>query len=113
VLTARAAVGSSAIEDIIARYTGPRFGFASKNFYPEFLAALKLSNRSHRPANAPRGERSSAECGERRALRPAPAGNRTRPPSALGARGGRGKRAAHRGFPTARGSGTRRTAGQP
>jgi membrane-bound lytic murein transglycosylase D len=42
VLTARAAVGSSAIEDIIARYTGPRFGFASKNFYAEFLAALKV-----------------------------------------------------------------------
>jgi len=41
-LTARAAVGSSAIEDIIARYTGPRFGFASKNFYAEFLAALKV-----------------------------------------------------------------------
>jgi hypothetical protein len=35
-------VGSSAIEEIIARYTGPRFGFASKNFYAEFLAALEL-----------------------------------------------------------------------
>lgn len=42
ILSARAAVGSSAIEDIIARYTGPRFGFASKNFYAEFLAALKV-----------------------------------------------------------------------
>ena len=42
VLTARAVVGSSAIEDIVARYTGPRFGFASKNFYAEFLAALKV-----------------------------------------------------------------------
>jgi hypothetical protein len=41
-LTARATVGSSAIEDIIARYTGRRFGFASKNFYAEFLAALKV-----------------------------------------------------------------------
>ena len=39
---ARAAVGSSAIEDIMARYAGPRFGFASKNFYAEFLAALKV-----------------------------------------------------------------------
>jgi len=42
ILTARDAVGSSAIEDIIARYSGPRFGFASKNFYAEFLAALKV-----------------------------------------------------------------------
>lgn len=41
-LTARAVVGSSAIEDIVARYAGPRFGFASKNFYAEFLAALKV-----------------------------------------------------------------------
>lgn len=42
IMTARAAVGSSAIEDIVAHYTGPRFGFASKNFYAEFLAALKV-----------------------------------------------------------------------
>lgn len=42
ILTAKAAVGSSAVEDIIARHTGPRFGFASKNFYPEFLAALEI-----------------------------------------------------------------------
>jgi hypothetical protein len=40
--TASAVVGSTAIEDIIARYDGPRFGFASKNFYAEFLAALEL-----------------------------------------------------------------------
>ncbi len=42
VCTARQAVGSDAIEDIIAGYSGPRFGFASKNFYAEFLAALEL-----------------------------------------------------------------------
>ncbi len=36
------AVGSKAIEDILARYSGPRFGFASRNFYAEFLAALDL-----------------------------------------------------------------------
>ncbi|HEX9899785.1 MAG TPA: lytic transglycosylase domain-containing protein [Candidatus Methylomirabilis sp.] len=42
VLAARAAVGSSAVEEIIARYTGPRFGFASKNFYAEYLAALEI-----------------------------------------------------------------------
>jgi membrane-bound lytic murein transglycosylase D len=39
---AKAAVGSGAIEDIIAYYSGPRFGFASKNFYAEFLAALEI-----------------------------------------------------------------------
>ncbi len=32
----------SRIEEIIQRYTGPRFGFASRNFYAEFLAALEL-----------------------------------------------------------------------
>jgi membrane-bound lytic murein transglycosylase D len=42
VLAARAAAGSDAIEEIIARYTGPRFGFASKNFYAEYLAALEI-----------------------------------------------------------------------
>jgi peptidoglycan lytic transglycosylase D len=42
VLAARTAVGSDAIEEIIQRYTGPRFGFASRNFYAEFLAALEL-----------------------------------------------------------------------
>src|SRR5574341_474105 len=42
VLAARATVGSNAVEEIIARYTGPRFGFASKNFYAEYLAALEI-----------------------------------------------------------------------
>lgn len=42
VLAARTAVGSSAIEQIVTRYTGPRFGFASRNFYAEFLAALEI-----------------------------------------------------------------------
>lgn len=35
-------IGSQAIEEILANYTGPRFGFASRNFYPEFLAALEV-----------------------------------------------------------------------
>jgi membrane-bound lytic murein transglycosylase D len=35
-------IGSQAIEEILANYAGPRFGFASKNFYPEFLAALEV-----------------------------------------------------------------------
>jgi len=42
VLAARAAVQSGAVEEIIARYSGPRFGFASKNFYAEYLAALEI-----------------------------------------------------------------------
>jgi hypothetical protein len=42
VQAASSAVGSKAIEDIIARYDGPRFGFASRNFYAEFLAALDV-----------------------------------------------------------------------
>ncbi len=42
ILAARAAVQSGAVEEIIARYSGPRFGFASKNFYAEYLAALEI-----------------------------------------------------------------------
>jgi len=42
VVAAREAVGSDAVEDIIAGYNGRRFGFASRNFYPEFLAALEI-----------------------------------------------------------------------
>lgn len=42
VLAARTAVGSDAIDEIVERYAGPRFGFASRNFYAEFLAALEL-----------------------------------------------------------------------
>lgn len=42
ILAAQAVVGSSAVDEIIARYAGPRFGFASKNFYAEFLAALEV-----------------------------------------------------------------------
>jgi len=37
---AKASLGSTAIEEIVSRYSGPRFGFASRNFYAEFLAAL-------------------------------------------------------------------------
>ncbi len=35
-------VGSADIGRIIAEYKGPRFGFASRNFYPQFLAALEV-----------------------------------------------------------------------
>ncbi len=42
VRAARAAVGSDAVEEIINRYSGRRFGFASRNFYAEFLAALEI-----------------------------------------------------------------------
>ena len=35
-------VGSTDIGEIVDRYDGPAFGFASKNFYAEFLAALEV-----------------------------------------------------------------------
>lgn len=35
-------VGSDDIGRIIDEYKGPRFGFASRNFYPQFLAALEV-----------------------------------------------------------------------
>jgi membrane-bound lytic murein transglycosylase D len=37
-----ATVGSAELTDIIARYHGPAFKFASRNFYAEFLAALDV-----------------------------------------------------------------------
>ena len=42
ILAAKVTLGSSAVDEIIVRYNGPRFGFASRNFYPEFLAALDV-----------------------------------------------------------------------
>jgi membrane-bound lytic murein transglycosylase D len=36
------AVGTTDIATIIKSYKGSRFGFASRNFYPEFLAALQV-----------------------------------------------------------------------
>ncbi|MBN4075492.1 MAG: lytic transglycosylase [SAR86 cluster bacterium] len=37
-------VGSNDIGRIIGEYKGPRFGFASRNFYPQFLAALQIDS---------------------------------------------------------------------
>ena len=37
-------VGSNDIGQIIEEYKGPRFGFASRNFYPQFLAALQIDS---------------------------------------------------------------------
>ncbi|HWU41578.1 MAG TPA: lytic transglycosylase domain-containing protein, partial [Candidatus Acidoferrum sp.] len=42
ILAAKDTVGSAAVDEIITQYNGPRFGFASRNFYPEFLAALDV-----------------------------------------------------------------------
>jgi membrane-bound lytic murein transglycosylase D len=42
ILAAKTTLGSSAVDEIIGSYSGPRFGFASRNFYPEFLAALDI-----------------------------------------------------------------------
>jgi membrane-bound lytic murein transglycosylase D len=36
-------MGTDDIAQLIERYDGPAFGFASRNFYPTFLAALDLS----------------------------------------------------------------------
>jgi len=41
-----AEVGSRDLMEIIRRYQGPSFGFASKSFYAEFLAALEVAKRS-------------------------------------------------------------------
>jgi membrane-bound lytic murein transglycosylase D len=40
-----AEVGSSDLVEIIQRYQGPSFGFASKSFYAEFLAAVDVARR--------------------------------------------------------------------
>lgn len=37
-------LGTTDIEVIIEKYNGRRFGFASRNFYPSFLAALEVSS---------------------------------------------------------------------
>ncbi len=66
--SARRSVGSGAIDEIIRRYAGPRFGFASRNFYPEFLAALDVIMpilRTHVPGfelrHVQRGEEDTVE----------------------------------------------------
>jgi membrane-bound lytic murein transglycosylase D len=39
-------VGSQNLEDLIRSYQSPAFGFASKNFYAEFLAAVEIAKNS-------------------------------------------------------------------
>lgn len=39
-------MGSSNIEDIVANYKGRRFGFASRNFYAQFLAVNEVEERA-------------------------------------------------------------------
>ena len=46
ILRAIAEVGSRDLMEIIRRYQSPSFGFASKSFYAEFLAALEVAKRS-------------------------------------------------------------------
>lgn len=41
-------VGTTDITEIIERYDGPAFKFASRNFYPEFLAALEVERNHER-----------------------------------------------------------------
>lgn len=38
--------GSNKIEDIVANYKGPNFGFASRNFYAQFLAVLDVEKQA-------------------------------------------------------------------
>lgn len=45
-LRAVAEVGSRDLVEIIRRYQGPAFGFASKSFYAEFLAAAEIAENS-------------------------------------------------------------------
>jgi len=51
-------IGATDIAKIIANYNGRAFGFASRNFYPQFLAVLQVENDAGRyfgdvcPANA-------------------------------------------------------------
>ncbi len=40
--------GTTDIEEIIANYRGRRFGFASRNFYPQFLAVVHVENNAQR-----------------------------------------------------------------
>ena len=40
--------GTSDIEEIVARYNGRRFGFASRNFYAQFLAVSDVENNAER-----------------------------------------------------------------
>jgi peptidoglycan lytic transglycosylase D len=53
---ARAAVGSDDLAVLVARYRGPGFGFASRNYYAKFLAALEVARHVDRyfPELAPR-----------------------------------------------------------
>jgi membrane-bound lytic murein transglycosylase D len=53
---ARAAVGTDDLAVLVARYRGPGFGFASRNYYAKFLAALQVSGEIGRyfPELAPR-----------------------------------------------------------
>jgi membrane-bound lytic murein transglycosylase D len=40
--------GTNDIGRIISEYKGPRFGFASRNFYPQFIAALEVERNAER-----------------------------------------------------------------
>ncbi len=46
-------VGSADLSQIILRYRAPSFGFASKNFYAEFIAAKNIYNKFYAPKRQP------------------------------------------------------------
>ena len=45
---ARETIGSDDLGELVTRYRGPGFGFASRNFYAEFLAALHVMRHADR-----------------------------------------------------------------
>ena len=45
---AKRQLGTDRIEEIIANYKGRAFGFASRNFYPQFLAVIDVENNARR-----------------------------------------------------------------
>jgi membrane-bound lytic murein transglycosylase D len=55
VMRARETVGSDDLGELVSRYRGPGFGFASRNYYAEFLAALHVMRHAGRyfPEEAP------------------------------------------------------------
>jgi membrane-bound lytic murein transglycosylase D len=47
VLRAMDGLGTNEIDRVLDEYDGPRFGFASQNFYCEFLAAIEVGRNPH------------------------------------------------------------------
>src|SRR3546814_2741687 len=55
------AVGGKTLMDLINRFDGKRFGFASKNYYAEFLAAVDVEREYRQRVSAERQVKRSEE----------------------------------------------------